>query len=439
MIISRDGSFLLTSDSHGTLSVWALPRLNIIYKLFHEDLVRDLAFSPDGQRIYDCRGPLCHVWEPDVLIRHEDVERDDTSSNHESGYESSILSDPVISQSNSNRSQVTALVCDPVGRYYCCGRDDGSVAIHDAIHGERLRKVYGHSSSVSVIALAWSRSGKYIVSADDAGRVICKRLEAKEAGKWNVYPVLDLRLKSPVFQFIFHPTEGFLLLSTESTDLLWNIRGKMKKEVQHQVWPHNTGRRWFTHPLDQNKLLWVDPFATSIFDWGSLRPTSPVSPSSSQGITTVRRPTLQTTPSGSTDIVRCVSSTRNGRNLVVEIVPNTGYARILAPRNLRLESIKLSSSSSSSVSSRAALSELTYSPTRVLGYVHDRLLFIDDRFWLCSCEVADGAVRALKRHFFLPRDWVSPASLQLVVVNQQGTLFCPKNGEVAIVRNGIRL
>jgi predicted RNA-binding Zn-ribbon protein involved in translation (DUF1610 family) len=34
----------------------------------------------------------------------------------------------------------------------------------------------------------------------------------------------------------------------------------------------------------------------------------------------------------------------------------------------------------------------------------------------------------------VPRDWLSPLSLQLAKINGQGTFLCPKNGEVAIVR-----
>lgn len=61
MVISRDGNLLLTSDHNGTLSVWAFPRFNLVYRLFYDEFVRDMAFSPDGQRIYDCRGSLCNI------------------------------------------------------------------------------------------------------------------------------------------------------------------------------------------------------------------------------------------------------------------------------------------------------------------------------------------------------------------------------------------
>ena len=439
MVISKDGNFLLTSDSSGALGVWSLPRFNLIYKLFYEEFVRDLAFSPDGQRIYDSRGPFCNIWEPDVLIRHEDVGSDDASSN----YEYSILSDAVISQDDSSRSQVTALVCDSNDSYYCCGKDDGSVAIHSASDGERIRKVYNHSTTVSITVLAWSGSGKYVVSGDDAGRIICKRLEVKDGGKWAVFPVFDIRIKDSVRQFLLNSDESLFLVSTESTEILWNIRPKTKKEVCREAWNHFTGRRWRSHPLDSSRLIWMDPVSTTVFDWATLERSQAGAPTTA--VARVHRyedyrPPLQTTASGSPDAVRCVSQTRNGRHLVIEIVPDTGSARSLAPRGLKVQRLTTSSVANLSSEKRTSLTELATQATRVLGIFQDRILFLDRMFWVCSWDMSvDTAVRAVKSHFFLPRDWVSPASLALVTCNEQGTVFCPRNGEVAIVRNGIRL
>ncbi|SPQ25797.1 fd481706-75f0-48d7-87ec-5e8d11456a24 [Thermothielavioides terrestris] len=53
MVINSDGTLLLTSNNRGVLSVWALPKLNLVYRLHGNEFVRDIAFSPDSQRIYD--------------------------------------------------------------------------------------------------------------------------------------------------------------------------------------------------------------------------------------------------------------------------------------------------------------------------------------------------------------------------------------------------
>ncbi|KAL9018256.1 MAG: hypothetical protein Q9185_004422 [Variospora sp. 1 TL-2023] len=445
MVLSKDGNFLLTSDPSGTLYVWALPRFNLIYKLFYEDIVRDIAFSPDGQRIYDSRGAICNVWEPDILIRQDDSGRDDVSSNHDSGAESSMLSDPIthISQNDSTVSQITALVCDLEDEYYCCGRDDGSVAIHSARDGTKLRKVYNHSSMASIVALEWSKSGRFIISGDDAGRIICKRLESKGKGIWAVFPVFDIRANDLVRQFVFHPNEGSLLISTESSDRLWRIRGKTKTETCRKSWPSSMGRRWSLCPDDSNILLWIDPHKIDTFRWEDLelhqsQSFNPTPADERKWETEAGRPSLNCTPSSGTESVRCISATRNGRQLIIETVP-TGSFSSLAPRNTRVHHVPTFSTTSRNTDAvrRVALVDLAQQTSRVLGIFNDRTLFLDTTFWVCTWELT-GLVPAIKRHFFLPRDWISPTSLQLVTYNEHGTVFCPRNGEVAIVKNGIK-
>lgn len=450
MVLSKDGNFLLTSDPSGTLYVWALPRFNLIYKLFYEDIVRDIAFSPDGQRIYDSRGAICNVWEPDVLIRQDDSGRDDVSSNHESAAESSILSDPVtyISQNDGRVSQITALVCDSQDRYYCCGRDDGSVAIHSIKDGSRVRKVYNHSSTASIIALEWSKAGQFIVSGDDAGRIVCKRLESKGQGIWAIFPVLDIRFKDLARQFVFHPTGGSLLISTESSDLLWTIRGKTKKETARKTWPASTGRRWTLCSDDANRLLWIDPYTIITFGWDDLAqqhsqsstPTPTVVEAKSEHESA--RPQLHRTPSSGAESVRCIGMTRNGQHLVTEIVPTASLAS-LAARNLRVQHVPAFSTTAAQkptgvVQRVVALPDLARQASRLLGVFNDRILFLDTTFWVCTWELT-GLIPAMKRHFFLPRDWITPTSLQLVTYNEHGTVLCPRNGEVAIVKNGIKM
>jgi hypothetical protein len=59
-------------------------------------------------------------------------------------------------------------------KYFCYGREDGSVMIVDAYSVKRLRKVYshGHGAAGDVLALSWSKSGRYMVSCDEIP-VIC--------------------------------------------------------------------------------------------------------------------------------------------------------------------------------------------------------------------------------------------------------------------------
>ena len=445
MTISQDGNFLLTSDHNGTLSIWTFPRLNLLYRLYYDEFVRDLAFSPSGHRFYDTRGSLCNVWEPDALIRSEDHEREETSSISES-----IISEPVYSHDDNSRSQITALACDSEDKYYCCGKDDGTVSIHSMAEGKRIRKVYSHSLTVSIIALAWSLSGKYIVSGDDSGRVIAKRLESKEPGKWAVFAVFDHRLHEPVEQFLYHPAERLLLVSTRSGDRIWDL--KAKAELCSRRWPSPTGRRWISHPLQDDILLWIDPDEVLKFNWEKLESTdrgegSPKEqPPNSKGKETAssppKRPSLphpSSRPTEAAESVQWISRTKNRRYIICETLPDTGHGRAASARGMRLDLLPTSKIGNTDTEriTRESLVQLAKRVARLIGSYQDRVAFLDHQYWLCTWEI-DTDFSTFKRHFFLPRDWLSPSTLQLAVLNLHGTFLCPKNGEVGIVRNGVK-
>jgi hypothetical protein len=69
----------------------------------------------------------------------------------------------------------------------------------------------------------------------------------------------------------------------------------------------------------------------------------------------------------------------------------------------------------------------------------NQLVFLSKSGWLSTLALdlaADGV--SAKRHFFLPQDWLDSASLGLVHVTTEGALFCPKDSEVGVIRNGFK-
>lgn len=439
MVINPDGTFLLTSDRDGSLSVWTIPKLNLLYRLHYEEFVRDLAFSPDGQRIYDTRGSRCNVWEPDVLVRPEDLEREEVSSS----CDGTTASEPVIAQDNTQRSQITSLACEGSDEFYCCGKDDGSVSLHRMDTSKRVKKIHSHADSVAVVALGWSPSTKYLISADDSGKVVGKRLKLKDDGKWAVFPVFDFRIDETVEQILYNPEESLALISTASTAYLWSL--KSKEQVCSRSMESRSGRRWANHPFTTEFLIWIDPEFVHIHTWSDLARVS--SRSDSLIETTIDRdeanspsfppllpaPTLR--PAEDEETVQAVAQTADKKHLICEILPYTGQNRSSSTDTLRLDLISASDIEVSTIDDvrREDLVSLGGSVQRLLGCYRDKIIFIDHLNWLCSCEVS-WPMEAITQHYVIPRDWLNSSALQLLTLNKYGTLLCPRNGEVALIR-----
>ena len=420
--ISRDGNLLLTSDAMGTISAYTFPRLSLIYRLVNQnEFIENLAFSLDGQRFYDTRGSICNVWEPDALVRPDDYELEDRGS--------SIVTDPVISHDESSQTHVTALALGFADAFFCIGREDGTVCIHDTANGRRLRKVSSHSPHSSVIVLAWSHSNKYIISGDDSGRILAKRVDLKENNTFGVFPVFDIRIDEPVQQFVFSRSEKLLLISTASTDILWNL--KVKKELCCRRSTSYQGRRWIPHPFDHELLIWIDPFMIHTYSWGALEHADPI-----------RNPPADVDSSHSAEsqgkVVYWAALTKNQEYIVY--LSGVGHAESRLSSGLHLELLStadLHVQHPHSLTSKC-ITDLAGQIRRLIGTYQNQIVFLDHDYWLYTWRI-NLSLYDVKRHFFLPKDWLNSNTLHMATLNAHGTFFCPKYGDVAVVRHGMRL
>lgn len=444
MAVSSDGNLLLTSDNNGTLSVWTTGRFTLVYELAYDEFVRDIAFSPDGQRLYDVRGTLCNVWEPDVLIRSDDSNREDIST-----HDSTLYSVPVVSSDDNSRTQISALVCGESDQYFCTGKEDGTVVMFEMVNATQHRKLITHSTSVSVIEMAWSSRQKYFASADDSGRLIAKRLErpVNRTAKWKVFPLLDFRLGNAVTQLLFSSSEEFLLVSSSSLDRVYST--KTKEKLFQVSRPDDIPGRWVQHPTIPQLLIGIEGEKQALYRWSNLGKVDEDSPTTgnrrSQSVHDDESPNLEASlgsPGLSRTSSRC-NETLNAlehvymiqdRYLILEFLSNRHYTARMAPAASRhIDVIDLETLQ------RTNLPVLATVVNRLVGVTQEHLVFLNHQYWVCTWDISGGDKGEYTKHFFLPKDWLSPGARRLIILNRYGTLLCPKNGEVAIVREGIRI
>ncbi|KAH8896577.1 hypothetical protein GQ53DRAFT_889819 [Thozetella sp. PMI_491] len=465
MVVSSDGNFLLTTDQNGTLQVWAFPRLHLIYSKPNEgEGTISMCLSPDNQRFYDLRGLSCNVWEPDALVRSDDSDLDETS-NAAGSY---ALTEPVLSTSSGTTMPVTTLVLGPTNEYFACAREDGSVIIHDLTDGKRLRKVYTHPAATPVMKLSWSKKGKYMASLDENHLLVIKRIQLKGDGKWAVFPGFEVRLAEAVHQIFFSADEKLLLVSTRQGERVWDIKGKAEAWVRLS---DDCSGHWAQHPAEASSLILIETTGVNTYSWASgskLSENFPVPAKKSPAPTFVlgdkpsdHRPLSQSRSRCSRRVIWCSEIGDSGYHF---IVASTGSNLVVTEshRNLNLEVVSLKGhQDGQNKQTRSTVTNHITSKVRLLlGTQGNSLIFLSLEGWICSYDLSPilstidrssglmamqdmGSSRAnndvTKRHFFPPRDWLNIPTTHMAVVGVDGTFLCPKQGEVAIVRNGLKI
>ncbi|MCJ1409768.1 hypothetical protein MMC19_003851 [Ptychographa xylographoides] len=444
MIVSPDGNILLTCNYAGTVSLWSLPHFRQLYQLHYdyEESVQDVVFSPDSQRFMDLRGSICNVWQPDILIRADETEADELSSADNTG-------DPLTQLG----SQITSLASGPTEAYYICGKDNGTVVMYDAVEGKRVKNVYSHAKDVAVVTLACSPSGKYVASFDENGRVFTKRLQQKQGHVWAVFPGVDFRLESAegsAQQFLFSPSEELLLVSSINSDRVWNLKTKL--EVFRRNRESVLGVRLINHPSNKDMILSFEQHKTSIMHWSALKEPTPllrlshtVAPYVIEGFQTSSH-RAESNPMLSPSIMALYDGTSSNKIRRVTLSPDRSIIicetplGIVGGNQVLLEAIEMNKMREQRIKDfqRVPIPSLEINIERFLGFYEDHLVFLDKQYWVCTWHM-NQLPEFAKRHFFIPRHWISPSSLPLITFLHNGTLFFPKHGEVAIIRSRFKL
>lgn len=482
---SPDGKFLLSHVTAGIYTVWMFPRLHPIYTLSTSGntCFTSMAFSLTGQRFYDLRGDMCHVWEPDVLTSADEDESDEQTEKGGEG-KSAVTTDVVVSSSVAAwakpGAEITAFATSTDDRYVVCGREDGNVIIYEATEGAKIRKVYGHVHKRPVSALVWARSGKYIASCDDCSGVVIKRLQKKkEEGKWDVYPVLIAKVDERGSQFTFSEDERYLILSSASRYCVWDVLER--KEVGRREWDEGLSGGWLQHPNEPGALLRLGIAGIKVLNWDNFLATLANSAITAQipaQASVAGLPALASTSpkprrqQSKPPCVQWAAATTDQRFIISSINPDgTMLGRHTCMSQIQIVVTSLHSVYFPTPISFSPSSEIMQSMSLLLGMHWNSLVFVDHDCWVCSWDIGAAAAevqqagrRAVsttpqanekpqeqtslfesvtrsqlspRRHFFIPMDWMNNTTSHLAKVNDHGTFFCPKQEEVAIVREGL--
>ncbi|KAK3898388.1 hypothetical protein C8A05DRAFT_47279 [Staphylotrichum tortipilum] len=349
-------------------------------KLSSQDPVMCLRFSADSRRLYDIRGSHGNVWEPNTLVRLADCpdHNSDTNSETESLAKASLLSEHHFARVDS----VISLAGQSFGPLYCyVGRG----------------KVFEH--------VIWSGDGRLVALADLSGKLAIKRVtrsgehrDTWEGGNLFVATPVNSALKlgpqgTLKVKWACHPTNSDALIGWED----------LSQREEHTYFPPRLGRS-STISRDTETL---GRLITNVDSPEALLEISSVGPSGQHE---------------SHYLLFDISNLHLGGE---PGSPKMMPYKVIAPD----------------------IAAKIREPLAILS--RRRLIFLGVDRWICTWKLPSLAVEgpksqgrrdsqvgestAIEQHYFLPGDWVTGSDTRLCAVTPDGTLLCPRNGDVVTI------
>lgn len=259
IVASPDGRLLAGSPGDGTIHVYEFDTLRLVYRVTSSNIfIRQIVFSPEGNRLADIRGGQCNIWEPMMLL--QDTLGDDSSDGTSFSTIDTISFDP--------RPQISVLApCTP-DDFLLVGTADGSLNVHDIKTGEQLKTLYKHKSAVRHIS--WSSTLRQILSVDSSNGVLVWELQKHPSQGLilSEQALLSSRLDSgdAVTQaLVAESCNGRFILSTRSADFFCTLNGLQEPVRDSGERPRV--RAWFQHPKSPSHAVCLDGTHAHIHRW----------------------------------------------------------------------------------------------------------------------------------------------------------------------------
>ncbi|KAK4191058.1 hypothetical protein QBC35DRAFT_538935 [Podospora australis] len=480
MAISPKGNLVATGDMRGNISLLSTSDLGLIYRAVCQDPVMGVAFSVDGLQLYDIRHSYGNVWEPKVLLKLSE-----TTSQSDTASESDTLGPQVsLSETLYNKiDPVTALSPEPHSQLFCTGSEEEVVALNSADLNNALER--GRSASfMGIEQLEWNDDGTLLCAADLSRTILVRRVKHTNTERegWETEMVVDMSIgdfDGNIDQIIFQPKGNLLFVCSSQSAVIISMARKEVIVVQNIETP---GGRWMNHPFSQEHLVFFAPSVADIYTWHALekvtglRLTLPfgeyttqntvhINPSFSGGFESHSdcKGSVDTPAEVSSALVRKRVLSPSQNYLLMQLSMEIDEQRRSAIRLLDTSPLKkyptqepdplvqnMSRLNLDSKTFSITLMELPdelvdriYQPLAFIagrGAGSEMLLFLDCdssiRSWRGSAVSVTGGYlsQTTVSHYCLPSDWVGPDYVRLFRMLSDGTLLCPRNGQVFVVK-----
>ncbi|KAJ4396980.1 hypothetical protein N0V93_001204 [Gnomoniopsis smithogilvyi] len=482
---SPDGRLIVTSQRDGSLKIFSFENFALIYNLTCMSRATALAFSPDGRRIYDIRQSFCSVWEPNALIRMaEQDEIDRTSDSASSSYDPSVLDSVVSEAATTMLEPVSALCVNAKSNAFAFGNEGGTVSYippSDVYQGQEHELVTMPCGIMGITCLTMNEDGTFMASASIDRKITVRKI--LEDGKIQSESLFETKMDKPITQLLFDAKGTHITIRCREAVSVWSLATKSPTMICSTNENDNRSK-WIAHPFEPNSFISISPsfltmysshspspsrqwpLDTTKMDASSIPNTTPpltrrrasdwqkssgdlesmidhvlVAPDRSQILVQMSKPNTQ--PSQDRRITFMLLNTHRlstsdiaHEPIMAQPLPEAILSVMQIPLGFVLGDTDVRRGSHSV--GLTASARIVSSPQPGQQKLHS-LAFIDRDFWVRTWSPGlDAGGTATRRHFFLPRDWINMECLELAQVTLDGRFLCPRNGEVAVVHNGLR-
>ncbi|KAH8806031.1 hypothetical protein F5884DRAFT_801489 [Xylogone sp. PMI_703] len=418
---SADGSILAAGDPSGSIQLFKLDTLQLLYRINPvEPGIQGLSFSGDGARVLDIRGSRCRVWGPTVLVGRDAESRDvEITSVPPLEIKPGFAEDVIL---------ITSVACHDSGEVLFVGKEDGSVYLYDIRTGLEIRKIFSHAHGVAIVSLNFEDQNQTLCSTDSSSRIMIHKLVHQNQSIEATDVLFDHRADMAVGQLVCDSGLNHILISSESTDMLWLISKDENKLIATNHYQDRGPYRWANHPANSEHLILVTHTELHIFEWKTLKAlTRPEGILLSDAIL----PGLS---------VRTIMPCFNGSILAAMFTESN---RRLSKSKVLLWNVSDLKPESETVLTAPGYLDLADKVELLIGiagadHEHmERLVFLHEGNWVCTADSASARSNHLVQHFFFPTEWLSTNLDLIIEVTKKGDIILVKRDEVAVVRKGL--
>ncbi|PKS13158.1 hypothetical protein jhhlp_000500 [Lomentospora prolificans] len=437
---SPNGLVFITSDVEGSIKIYDISSMALIYKLSSEDSINQICFSPDSLRFYDLRGCYCNIWEPNCLARLADSAITEQISDADSAADSfwsdaddvhsTAISLPTSESQADSKPAICAIASGTKStEQIAYANESGVVEIYDPANDQRyvvVRTLFGTKAE----QVAWNaQHDRLAYSLSNGGLAVISMSVSSEQEvsikSWYVERKPTAR-RGRTRQLILNSTGDLLLvLGTEICQILAIPSGEVIAET---VLFRNHSATWTQHPDDPGLLICAYANSLVVYTWELEQ----------QQARQLRIVDDDAEPPEIDEFLSSHSSKFLLLRTVTATLGRTSYSFVVLPTDsLYLnDTISKSTDFVTPLCLPDSIRKIAQHPVGILA--DGRLVFLDKSLRVCTWDLWENANdNTVTRHFFLPHDWVTSSGIQLCRVLRDGTLLCPSKGEIAIMKSDL--